>query len=162
MRVTTIPYSFRIDEEVKSEFEAVLSEIGITPAMAFNVFAKRVVLEGGFPFDLVAPSFRANAAMQAEGGFDPSRERIVESSWLARQLREREAEQALLGEGEESAASLELLDMLVEARLRERSISALREAGDALEGSAERAGFASEAEMRDYMKGLRRTMARPS
>jgi len=48
--MTTVPYSFRIDEDTKAEFDAICHVIGVSPSAAFNMFAKRVVAERRFPF----------------------------------------------------------------------------------------------------------------
>ena len=53
----TKAYNIRIDEELKRDMDEVASEIGLTSAACFNVFAKRFVAERGFPFEVKAPRY---------------------------------------------------------------------------------------------------------
>ena len=48
--MSTISYSFRIDSKTKEEFDKICQVMGMSPATAYNIFAKRVVVERGFPF----------------------------------------------------------------------------------------------------------------
>ena len=48
--MSTISYSFRIDSETKEEFDEICQMMGMSPATAYNMFAKRVVVERGLPF----------------------------------------------------------------------------------------------------------------
>ena len=43
----------RIDQQLKSEAEAVFDDLGISPASAVSIFYKQVVMHGGFPFQVV-------------------------------------------------------------------------------------------------------------
>lgn len=47
-----VALNIRVDEEVKDKAEEILSEIGIPLATAMNVFLRKLVYCGGFPFDL--------------------------------------------------------------------------------------------------------------
>lgn len=119
--MSTIPYSFRIDEDVKIDFEAVLDALGMNAATAFNIFARRVIAERGIPFDVRVPDVAIN--------IEPNlAERMNSASEFARRVE------------------------------RERFVSAVRTAAAQLEGAAERAGFATEGEMQEYMRQLRREM----
>lgn len=46
----------RIEPEVKEEAEKILSELGISPSSAINMFYKQVILRKGLPFDVVLHS----------------------------------------------------------------------------------------------------------
>lgn len=48
--MATVPYSFRIDEETKTQFDEICFDMGMSPATAYNMFAKRVVAEKALPF----------------------------------------------------------------------------------------------------------------
>lgn len=43
----------RIDPQLKSEAEAVFSDLGVSPANAVSIFYRQVVIHGGFPFKVV-------------------------------------------------------------------------------------------------------------
>lgn len=47
-------YSFRMDEDLKKEFDDLCCEIGLNTTTAFNVFARAVVRERKIPFELKA------------------------------------------------------------------------------------------------------------
>jgi len=49
----------RISPEVKSNAEAVLSQLGMTTADAINIFLNQVILRGGLPFEVRLPMPRA-------------------------------------------------------------------------------------------------------
>jgi len=52
----------RIDPKLKSNAEAILSRLGLTPNDAINVFLNQVVLQRGLPFEIKMPSMtRAEA-----------------------------------------------------------------------------------------------------
>ena len=44
--------NIRIDETDKMLFDEICGQLGMTMSTAFNVFAKAVIRQGGFPFDL--------------------------------------------------------------------------------------------------------------
>lgn len=44
--------NIRMDQDDKLLFDAICRELGMTMSTAFNVFAKAVIRQGGFPFDL--------------------------------------------------------------------------------------------------------------
>ena len=44
--------NFRMNKEVKKQFDSVLAEIGLNPSTAFNMFARLVVRENGLPFPI--------------------------------------------------------------------------------------------------------------
>lgn len=48
--MTTVPYSFRIDEETKTQFDEICQDMGMSSATAYNMFARRVVAEKALPF----------------------------------------------------------------------------------------------------------------
>jgi len=45
--------NFRINKDVKKQFDDILAEIGLNPSTAFNMFARLVVRENGLPFPVV-------------------------------------------------------------------------------------------------------------
>lgn len=51
----TATFNIRMDEQLKREVDEVAKSIGLTPAAAFNVFARQFVSHRGFPFAVVAP-----------------------------------------------------------------------------------------------------------
>lgn len=44
--------NIRIDETDKMLFDEICGQLGMTMSTAFNVFAKAVIRQGGFPFEL--------------------------------------------------------------------------------------------------------------
>lgn len=55
MAKTTAVYA-RIDNELKENAESILSQLGITPTSAIQMFYSQIVIQGGIPFDLHLPS----------------------------------------------------------------------------------------------------------
>lgn len=62
----TTNLTIRMDESVKAQFDALCTEIGLTPSTAINIFARQMVREQGFPFAVSAaqPNPETIAAMQ--------------------------------------------------------------------------------------------------
>ena len=52
MDMSTSSYTHRIDSELRSQSEAIYSALGLSLGTAINVFLKKSVSEGGFPFDV--------------------------------------------------------------------------------------------------------------
>lgn len=50
MAQTTL--SIRMDEDVKKQFDAFCSEVGMNTSVAINLFAKAVLREGRIPFEI--------------------------------------------------------------------------------------------------------------
>ena len=50
-------FSVRMDENTKSEFEALCNYFGMNMNTAINVFAKAVIREKKIPFDISAPDY---------------------------------------------------------------------------------------------------------
>jgi len=44
--------TFRMDDTVKEQFEAVLNDLGMNLTTGLNVLARAVIRHGGFPFEL--------------------------------------------------------------------------------------------------------------
>jgi addiction module RelB/DinJ family antitoxin len=44
--------SIRIDDTVKDQTDAILSELGLTISAAFNLFARQIIRHGGIPFPI--------------------------------------------------------------------------------------------------------------
>lgn len=55
--------SIRMDEGLKKQFEQICSEIGMSMTTAFCVFAKTMVREHGFPFELKVDPFYSESNM---------------------------------------------------------------------------------------------------
>ena len=51
-----------IDDDLKKDFTDVCREIGLPPSTAFGIFARTVVRERAFPFELSAVSSQERAA----------------------------------------------------------------------------------------------------
>lgn len=49
---TSSSYTHRIDPALRAQSEALFSELGMTLGTAINVFLKKAVRVGGFPFDV--------------------------------------------------------------------------------------------------------------
>ena len=45
--------NFRMNKDIKKQFDSILEEIGLNPSTAFNMFARLVVRENGLPFPLI-------------------------------------------------------------------------------------------------------------
>ncbi len=54
----------RIDEKVKNDAAAVLSEIGLTPSDAFRMLMIRIAREKKLPFEPLVPNAETIAAME--------------------------------------------------------------------------------------------------
>ncbi len=50
--MATSSYTHRIDPELRTQSEAVFAALGMPLGTAINVFLKRAVAVGGFPFDV--------------------------------------------------------------------------------------------------------------
>ena len=50
--MATSSYTHRIDPELRSQSEAIYSALGMSLGTAINVFLKKSVAVGGFPFDV--------------------------------------------------------------------------------------------------------------
>jgi len=57
-KTTTI--SIRIDAELKSDVESILTSLGLTPSQAINVFYKQITFQNGIPFSIKIPEKKLN------------------------------------------------------------------------------------------------------
>jgi DNA-damage-inducible protein J len=57
--------TFKMEEEVKDEFDLFCSEVGINMSSAFNMFAKTVIRERRIPFEIAADPFYSEKNFQA-------------------------------------------------------------------------------------------------
>ena len=48
----TTTFSVRMDNEIKKECESIYAELGINLTTAINVFLRKSISAGGFPFDV--------------------------------------------------------------------------------------------------------------
>ncbi|MCL2827008.1 MAG: type II toxin-antitoxin system RelB/DinJ family antitoxin [Eggerthellaceae bacterium] len=55
--MTTKLITFKIDEQVKNDFDTFCSEVGISASGMFNMFARAVVREQRIPFEINADPF---------------------------------------------------------------------------------------------------------
>lgn len=51
----------RIDTEIKENAESILSQLGISPSSAIQMFYSQIVLKRGIPFELRLPSRKPTA-----------------------------------------------------------------------------------------------------
>ena len=51
----------RIDTEIKENAESILSQVGISPSSAIQMFYSQIVLKRGMPFELRLPSRKPTA-----------------------------------------------------------------------------------------------------
>ena len=49
--------NFRMDSQLKNDMEKVCREMGLTPSVAYNLFAKKVTQERRIPFEITADPF---------------------------------------------------------------------------------------------------------
>lgn len=59
----TSTFSVRMDEELKTELDALCAQFGMNTSVAINIFARAVVRERRIPFEISADS--ANAGLKA-------------------------------------------------------------------------------------------------
>ena len=52
MAGTTTNISIRMDSDLKSQADALFSEIGMNLTTAFNIFVRQSIREGGIPFEI--------------------------------------------------------------------------------------------------------------
>jgi len=57
-KTTTI--SVRMDAELKSNAESILSSLGLTPSQAISVFYKQITFQHGLPFSVKIPERELN------------------------------------------------------------------------------------------------------
>lgn len=48
----TATFSVSIDKDIKSQSESIFNELGLNLATAINVFLRKSIQEGGFPFEV--------------------------------------------------------------------------------------------------------------
>lgn len=82
--------SIRIDEDLKKQAEQVFSEIGIPFATALNVFLRKAVSCGGFPFELKVdvPNSETIEAIQEAEHRDPNAKRYKNFSEILAEVTE--------------------------------------------------------------------------
>lgn len=56
----------RIDSELKTNAENILSQLGITPSSAIQMLYKQIILQNGMPFDLKLPRPVAAGSLSKE------------------------------------------------------------------------------------------------
>ena len=57
--------NFRQDADVKKEMESICKELGFTPSIAYNMFARTVVRERRIPFELSLDPFYSESNKRA-------------------------------------------------------------------------------------------------
>jgi DNA-damage-inducible protein J len=57
--------TFKMEEEVKDQFDLFCSDVGISMSNAFNMFAKTVIRERRIPFEITADPFYSEKNLQA-------------------------------------------------------------------------------------------------
>lgn len=48
---STTPLSYRIDSNIKNEAESILSDLGLSPTSAIQMFYKQIIINKGLPFE---------------------------------------------------------------------------------------------------------------
>lgn len=56
---------FRMDKKDKEKLEIVMNKVGLTPAEAFRIFAKKSIEVGGIPFEISQPSPQLKTALKS-------------------------------------------------------------------------------------------------
>lgn len=57
---------FRMDKKDKENLDIVMQKIGMTPAEAFRIFAKKSIEVGGIPFEVNQPTERLKEAIKSQ------------------------------------------------------------------------------------------------
>lgn len=65
-----VTFSIRMDEDLKKQFEAQCDLFGMSMSSAFNVFARKVVLEKKIPFSITSEAEPATALENLENKID--------------------------------------------------------------------------------------------
>lgn len=73
----TVKLSVNTDAETKKQVEAILEELGLNMTTAINIYLKKILAEGGIPFELITHTPNAVTIAALEEGdrilADPSR-----------------------------------------------------------------------------------------
>jgi len=64
--MSQVNINIRMDENLKHEFDAVCSEMGLTMTAAFTVFAKAVTKKRVIPFEISADSLLSDITLASE------------------------------------------------------------------------------------------------
>lgn len=56
----------RVSQELKSQAEAIMEEVGINPTQAITMFYKQLVFHKGLPFEVKIPNQVTLAAMESD------------------------------------------------------------------------------------------------
>jgi len=73
----------RIEPELKTDVERILSRLGLTPSEAINVFFNQVVLNKGLPFEIKVPDMtveEAKAVLMSE--LKKGEESVKNEGWM--------------------------------------------------------------------------------
>ncbi len=54
----------RVDENLKKDVEIILNELGLNTSQAINIFFKKIVANGGIPFEMKLPSKQLKRAIK--------------------------------------------------------------------------------------------------
>ena len=57
--------NFRQDEDIKHKMESLCKELGFSPSIAYNMFARKAVREGRIPFEVSIDPFYSENNMEA-------------------------------------------------------------------------------------------------
>ena len=60
---STVNINFRMDAQLKSNFEKACQELGLTPTAAFTIFATKVAREKRIPFEVAVDPFYSDQNM---------------------------------------------------------------------------------------------------
>ena len=91
MANNSVNFSVRMNDDIKKQSELVFGELGVNLTTAINVFLRKSIAVGGFPFDvrLDQPNNETIAAMKEAQSLskDPSVKRYSDVNELLRDLK---------------------------------------------------------------------------
>jgi len=64
--MATTSVTFRIDEELKKQAEALFEDMGLSMTTAITIFLKAVVRQGKIPFEIAADPFWNETGVKAD------------------------------------------------------------------------------------------------
>ncbi|MDR1087933.1 MAG: type II toxin-antitoxin system RelB/DinJ family antitoxin [Coriobacteriales bacterium] len=71
--MATATFSIRIDPDIKRQFDAFCSDVGMNPSTAFNLFARAVVRDKKLPFEVASPELTREDLFERIADLDAGR-----------------------------------------------------------------------------------------
>lgn len=91
MASNSINFSVRMNDDIKKESEMVFSELGVNLTTAINVFLRKSIAVGGFPFDvrIDQPNKETRAALREAEALakNPDTKRYTDVEELLKELK---------------------------------------------------------------------------